>query len=418
MIESLLGLAGTLVVLLVAHGVFTAPAVGLTAMAVVAAAWLLLGRRAPSKRRTLWTLALWGTPLLFVPPFLSGDVYSYLAQGEIARRGFDPYTVGPDVLGPGVASLVSPLWQRTPSPYGPVFTLAERLIATLSGGNVHIGVALYRLLAAGGIALISWAVPKLAERVGVSAEHALWLGVLNPLVLWHFIGGAHNDAVMAGLALAGLELVLAGSSMLGMSSLCLAANVKVSALVAVAVAGVELIRRRPVPGTLTTLGMLAAITALASWATGFGWVHTVTTSGSVPSWLAPTNWPGFVDGSLFRVGKAVGAVLAVVTVVTLLWQQRRGRLTAPMTLGLGMAAVIAFGPTIQPWYLLWAVMPLAAALRPGRARMFLAGLVTVFALVLPPVRDTGFNLALGYLIAVAVFIGIYSNSGRFTTPTH
>ncbi|WP_370948130.1 polyprenol phosphomannose-dependent alpha 1,6 mannosyltransferase MptB [Amycolatopsis sp. cg5] len=389
-----------------AHGVFTVPAVGLTGMAVVMTAWLLLGSRPPS-RRTLWTLALWGTPLLFVPPFLSGDIYSYLAQGELARRGFDPYTTGPAALDTPLTSLVSPFWQRTPSPYGPVFTLIERLIATVSGGNVHIGVTLCRLVAVGGIGLMIWAVPRLAERVGTPAEHALWLGVLNPLVLWHFIGGGHNDALMVGLVLAGFELVLAGSAW-GMPLLCLAANVKVTAIVAVAVAGVELVKRRPVVGALTTLGTLAAITALASWGGGFGWVRTLTTSSSVPSWLAPTNWAGFADGSLFGVGKAIGAVLAVLAVAVLLWWQWRGRLSSPLVLGAGMAAVIVGGPVVQPWYLLWAVVPLATVIHAGRARTILVSVIAVFALVLPPVRDTGGNLALGYLIAVtaAATIGI------------
>ncbi|MFD8495449.1 polyprenol phosphomannose-dependent alpha 1,6 mannosyltransferase MptB [Amycolatopsis sp. NPDC059657] len=398
-----LGLAGTLVVVLVAHGVFDTPAVGLTGMAVVVTAWLLLGRRQPSRRRTLWTLALWGTPLLFVPPFLSGDLYSYLAQGELARRGLDPYATGPAALGQHtpLTSLVSPFWQETPSPYGPVFTLIERFIVTVSDGDVHIGVTLCRLLALGGIALIIWAVPRLATRMSVPAESALWLSVLNPLVLWHFVGGGHNDALMVGLALAGFELVLAGAA-LGMPLLCLAANVKVTAIVAVAVAGVELAKRRPVFGTLTTLGTLAAITALASWAGGFGWVRTLATSSSVPSWLAPTNWPGFADGSLFGVGKAIGAALAVSAVTVLLWRQWQGWISSPPVLGLGMAVVVVCAPSVQPWYLLWAVVPLAAAVPVGRARTILVGVVVVFALVLPPVRDTGANLALGYLVAVAV----------------
>ncbi|SDY04899.1 alpha-1,6-mannosyltransferase [Amycolatopsis xylanica] len=404
----MLGLAGTLLVVLVAHGVLATPAVGLTGMAVVVAAWLLPGGQRPSRRRTLWTLALWGTPLLFVPPFLSGDIYSYLAQGELARRGLDPYTTGPAVLGQDnpLTSLVSPLWQQTPSPYGPVFTLLERLIASVSGGNVHIGVTLCRLLALGGIALIVWAVPRLAVRVGVSAENALWLAVLNPLVLWHFIGGGHNDALMVGLVVAGLELVLAGSAW-GMPLLCVAANVKVTAVVAVAVAGVELVKRRPVVGAVTTLGMLAAITALASWAGGFGWVRTLATSNSVPSWLAPTNWPGFVDASLFGVGKAIGAALALTAVAMLLWRQWHGRLSPPLVLGWGMAAVIAGGPVVQPWYLLWAIVPLASAINAGRARAILIGVVAVFALVLPPVRDTGGNLALGYLIAISALVVIF-----------
>jgi alpha-1,6-mannosyltransferase len=41
------------------------------------------------------TLLLWVLPLLIAPPMYSRDVYSYLAQSEIAINGLDPYKVGP-----------------------------------------------------------------------------------------------------------------------------------------------------------------------------------------------------------------------------------------------------------------------------------------------------------------------------------
>ena len=54
----------------------------------------------------------------------SKDVYSYLAQSQIARIGLNPYKVGP---APGlgldhVFTLSVPsLWRETPAPYGPLF---------------------------------------------------------------------------------------------------------------------------------------------------------------------------------------------------------------------------------------------------------------------------------------------------------
>ena len=41
---------------------------------------------------------------------------------------------------------------------------------------------------------------------------------------------------------------------------------------------------------------------------------------------------------------------------------RRYHATGPVVgLGLGLAAVLALGPVVHPWYLLWAILPLAAA---------------------------------------------------------
>ena len=59
-----------------------------------------------------------------------------------------------------------------------------------------------------GLALMMWAVPHLATHLGGQRPVALWLAVLNPLVLIHLIGGVHNEMLMVGLMAAGIALVL------------------------------------------------------------------------------------------------------------------------------------------------------------------------------------------------------------------
>ena len=70
------------------------------------------------------TLLLWVLPLLLAPPMYSRDVYSYLAQSEIALLGLDPYRVGP-ATGLGLDHVftlsVPNMWRETPAPYGPLF---------------------------------------------------------------------------------------------------------------------------------------------------------------------------------------------------------------------------------------------------------------------------------------------------------
>src|ERR1700709_1230659 len=100
-----------------------------TGAVMMALAWLMLGRfalgsRRMSRRKRARTRVLGGLPLLIAPPMYSKDVYSYLAQSQIARLGLDPYRVGP---APGlgldhVFTLSVPsLWRETPAPQGPLF---------------------------------------------------------------------------------------------------------------------------------------------------------------------------------------------------------------------------------------------------------------------------------------------------------
>ena len=56
------------------------------------------------------------------------------------------------------------------------------------------------------MALIVWALPRLARICGFDPVAALWLGALNPLVLFHLIGGGHNEALMLGAMLAGMVI--------------------------------------------------------------------------------------------------------------------------------------------------------------------------------------------------------------------
>lgn len=83
-------------------------------------------------------------------------------------------------------------------------------ITHLTGDNILAGIFVHRLLALAGVALIVWSLPRLAGRCGVAPVSALWLGAANPLLLFHLVAGVHNEALMLGLMLAGVELALRG----------------------------------------------------------------------------------------------------------------------------------------------------------------------------------------------------------------
>ncbi|MER6901052.1 polyprenol phosphomannose-dependent alpha 1,6 mannosyltransferase MptB, partial [Amycolatopsis sp. NPDC000740] len=156
-----------------------------------------------------------------------------------------------------------------------------------------------------------------------------------------------------------------------------------------------------------------------------------TTSGEVNSWMAPTNWFGFLVGgigSLFGahitqtmigVGKIIGYVLTAAGIVVVLQRQWTGRIDAVRSLGLMLSVVVIFGPVVQPWYLLWAAIPLAASVPAGRVRSVLITLVAVFSLALPPVGGNFSGrvglLVLAYVIGLAVVVAAFFGLRKLST---
>ena len=74
---------------------------------------------------------------------------------------------------------------------------------------------LLRLCMLPGLALLIWAAPKVARHVGASGAAALWICVLNPLVIIHLMGGVHNEMLMVGLMMAGIALSFRGHQVSG-----------------------------------------------------------------------------------------------------------------------------------------------------------------------------------------------------------
>ncbi len=308
-----------------------------------------------SRRQADRTLMLWITPIVLAPPLLSKDIYSYLAQSAIASRGMDPYSVSP-VRGLGVDHIltrsVPNLWRDTPR--------ALRTAVPVDRRGHHQGdrrehhrrdlPASHRRLI--GIALIVWALPRLAKRCGgVSSVAALWLGAMNPLVILHLVGGIHNEALMLGLMLVGLELSFraiygvdrlrkpggtliptrAGWILIASGAvLAASAMIKVTSMLALGFVGIALAMRwgcdaaRPAartrPGVVdavevvgvrprvsagfyvVVLGIVMVGISLAT-GLGFGWTGTLSTGEIVRSWMSMPTLLGVTTG---RIGVTLG----------------------------------------------------------------------------------------------------------------
>lgn len=397
-------------------------------LVLLTAGWVLLGLAVrgpgrPGPGELVATLVLWATPLLVAPPLFSRDVYSYLAQGAMVDAHLDVYAHGPSRLGGPLLAEVAPLWRDTPAPYGPVFlALASavtrdgapaRSVADIAGGALGM-----RLVALCGVALMTYCLLRLARHCGTDPSAALWLGALNPLVLLHLIGGAHNDAVMLGLLGAGLLAALGGRHLAGTVLITLAALVKAPAALGLLAVAVLWSRRTPragkreaegwavrlrarAPRTVAAVGIAStagATTAVTTAAvgTGYGWLHALDTPASPGNW-ALTSTLGRIsarvlaaagDGTAELARHAVPAwhllgLGATAVLVALAWR-RHHRLRPVHAVGLSLLAVALLGPAIRPWYVLWGLF-LIAATGPGRRLRRCAAVATaVLAVTVPP----------------------------------
>jgi hypothetical protein len=336
-------------------------------------------------RKLVPIVVAWMVPLLVVAPLFSRDVYSYAAQGEMMSHGISPYAYGPQILGPNNwVAPVDQLWQNVTSPYGPVFLALSGYIVTAAGHSELFSVLGLRFLAVAGVVLIGIYLPRLAESYGFKRSPAFVLGVLNPLTLLHLVAGAHNDALMLGLLIAGLTYAREKRPIVGILLVAVATAVKVPAALGLVYIGWEWLgdsaslraRIRPV---LTALIVGAATMVLVSWAVGlgFGWISALTNPGSVKSYMDPPTAIGLFAGDILHalgLGGAGGALTAVrgigllaacaIGLKLLLQSDSRTSLRA---LGLTFIAVTMLGPVLQPWYLAWSVVILAAVAE-GRTR--------------------------------------------------
>jgi alpha-1,6-mannosyltransferase len=391
-----------------------------TGMFMIVLAWLWLGALSTPRRVRLIsrtqldrTMLMWAVPLLAAPPMFSRDVYSYLAQTAMVNRGLDPYVLGPAAaLGvdhPLVRGIPT-IWRNTPAPYGPLFLTLGRPVDWIAGDDVVLGVLLQRTLAVAGLVLIVWALPRLARRVGVSPVFALWLGAANPLVLFHLVSGVHNEALMIGLMLAGLELALRrpvlGPALLGGTALITAAAlVKIPAALALGFVIVWCARHRggrlrDMLSTAAAVGGVAMLTTVAislGTGLGFGWAGALGTPNVVRSWMSAVTELGLLDGwigSLLGLGDHTTAVLTLTRLaglaaaggacLVLLWRCGQGRVEPLSGLGVGLGAVVLLGPVVHPWYLLWAAIPLAASATRPTFRITATVASVVLAVVVAP----------------------------------
>ena len=137
--------------------------------------------------------------------------------------------------------------------------------------------------------------------------------MLNPLTLLALVGGAHNDAIMVGLLLAGVTAARSRHPVWGVVLCALAASIKVPAAMGIVYVAWDWAgpladwRRRArmvVRSGLITVAVMGPLSLVSGL--GWGWIANLGTPGTVRSWMAPATAVGLLISGIGPRGRHRG----------------------------------------------------------------------------------------------------------------
>ncbi|WP_167102010.1 alpha-(1-_6)-mannopyranosyltransferase A [Mycobacterium sp. DL592] len=408
-------------------------------------AWLWLGRRVIHTGVTEYALKattwFWLAPLLLSVPLFSRDTYSYLAQGALLRDGFDPYAVGPIENENSLLDNVSPIWTTTTAPYGPAFILVAKFVTMLVGNHVVAGTMLLRLCMLPGLVLLIWAAPRVARHIGANGSVALWICVLNPLVIIHLMGGVHNEMLMVGMMMAGIALTFARHHVAGTILIAVAVAVKATAVLAlpfmvwVWMRHLKDSRNISAPKAFATATAAAIAVFIAVFAVlsglagvGLGWLTALAGSVKIINWLTiPTaiaNLTNAIGGLLFgvnfyavlQVTRIIGIGIIAVSLPLLWWRFRHNDREALTGIAWAMLVVVLFVPAALPWYYTWPLAVVSALAQSRRAIALIAGFSTWIMVIFKPDGSHGMYSWIHVLLATACAVAAWYALYRTEEP--
>lgn len=346
--------------------------------------------------RRLWAaIALLVAGFAIAPVLLSHDVYSYVDYARLGVvHGLDPYVHRPAEapLDPVYGHVA---WTGVVSAYGPLFTLATYPLAWLP---VWWAVAVLKATAALSVLAIAALVARVAPSRGVSPLGAAAFVALNPLVLIHVVGGAHNDGIAMLVGTLAIVAMLSAREAGAGAAFVAAFAIKVPAAIAAPFALVGAARLKLFapyrgdkassgvwgsPAVRLLAGALAAALAIgvaAYLAFGWHWLHAIELLGrhehksthmSIPSTFARLTG---LDETAVR---ATALALFAAGFLYLLLRTWRGMdwLRAAAWASFLLLLATAW---LLPWYLIWA-LPLVALSR-DRPLQLLTLLLTAYQL--------------------------------------
>jgi hypothetical protein len=311
--------------------------------------------------------AIGGLHLVFLlaPPFLSQDVFSYIAYARLGvEHGLSPYTHAPVAI-PGDPVFGFAGSKDAVSVYGPAFTLLTYPLGAASVPFAYWVLKVVMALASLGVVALVW---RAAERLGRDPVAPALLVGLSPLVLVHVVSAAHNEALVMLLVMAGVYAFVAGRFSLAGALPTVGAGLKASAGL---VAPYLLLGSRPRLRAALLGAVVAGLALVALGLAGFG-TQVLESLGLLSSNQGRTSKLSLP----YKTAELLGAVLpgdrldyrgAVRAVFALafagvaawtLWRTWRGADPVRMAAWATLAVLLATA-WLVPWYLLW-LLPLVA----------------------------------------------------------
>lgn len=333
-----------------------------------------------------------------MPPVGSTDHLNYAAYGRMVVTGHDPYaTRAIDMPGDPIADAVQE-WRTAPSVYGPIATAQQAFASWVGGESVALTVFVLSVTNALAFVLTGLVLHRVC-RTPEGRMRAALLWTCNPLLLFHLVSGAHNDA-LAICAAVGILAATAGASRpvlrAAAAGVCAGAAGAIkfpAALVGGGPALRMLLRRRIAP-LAALAGAAAAVAGTAYALAGEHAFDQVKKAANAVSLATPWHLVDVALGVrehrlLIRVGSLVLLAVLVWLLVRALPRDPRCDPETAETLVLSAALVLAWlwsAPYALPWYdgLGWAVL---ALLPWSRLDWALLGHTVALSLAYLPARD-------------------------------
>jgi hypothetical protein len=165
----------------------------------------------PNPRHLFLAAAVIVAIMVSITPVGSSDTTSYAAYGRMANLGIDPYTNGPNALGPSdlYAKTVGPMWWSTPSVYGPLATWVQQF-AALFGGKANPAAAVDVLMIMNGLVFLG--VGYFLLKTADDPVRATLMWVANPVLIQQLVAGGHLDTYVAAATVVGVQLARSRTS--------------------------------------------------------------------------------------------------------------------------------------------------------------------------------------------------------------
>ena len=342
--------------------------------------WLRLGQRLKdwgpgSLRSVVAAVAAWAAPLMFAVPIYSRDVYAYTGQGRLVLEGQNPYTAGISSLSNWFSLGADPAWAEAKTPYGPYFLWLARWVVGITDAQPDF--FRFALSHSGDrrSAAVRDVCPQ-ARRIARNQSRPRAVDRRSEPALSHQLRGQrHNDALMVGLAVAGMYFAATGRHITGL--LLVTASIGIKPITVLLLPFIGLMWAGPAASWLrkflfwgATAGISFAVLAVSGipYNLGFGWVWAILDPTPGYTGYSPSGFLGqqveMIANLLGLPGSSMATGLRTLMkwagiglVVVLMFRGDYSRLVRRAALA--FAAVVMLSPIIQPWYILWFIPLLA-----------------------------------------------------------